>query len=48
METEEHDIDRADEGKPPFVSSWNRLYLLVLVNLGVLIGLFYVFMKAFE
>ena len=48
MKTEEHDIERGDEGKPPLVSSWRNLYTLVLVNLVVLIALFYVFMKAFE
>ena len=48
MKAEEHDIERGDEGKPPFVSSWSRLYVLVLVNLVVLIALFYVFMKTFE
>lgn len=48
MATEDLDIERGDEGKPPFVSSWMRLYVLVLVNLVVLIALFYVFMKAFE
>ena len=48
MKTEAHDVDRGDESKPPFFSSWNRLYILVLVNLLVLIGLFYAFMKAFE
>lgn len=48
MKTEEHDMKSEDEGMPPFVSSWRRLYILVLVNLAVLIGLFYVFMKAFE
>jgi len=48
MKTEEHGIEREDEGKPPLVSSWRNLYVLVLVNLVVLIALFYVFMKAFE
>ena len=48
MKTEEHDLERADEGKPPLVSSWRNLYILVLVNLGVLIAVFYAFMKAFE
>lgn len=48
MATEDRDIKREDEGKPPFVSSWRTLYVLVLVNLVVLIALFYVFMKAFE
>jgi len=48
MQTEEHDIQRTDEGKPPLVSSWSRLYALVLVNLVVLIAVFYAFTKAFE
>ena len=48
MTTEDHDLERQDEGKPPFFSSWRALYALVLVNLGVLIALFYAFTKAFE
>jgi hypothetical protein len=48
MKTEEPDIERGDEGKPPVFSSWKSWYVLVLVNLVVLIVLFYVFMKAFE
>jgi hypothetical protein len=48
MKTEELKIEREDEGKPPLVSSWRNLYVLVLVNLVVLIALFYMFMKAFE
>ena len=48
MATEDLDIERGDEGKPPFFSSWRSLYVLVLVNLVVLIALFYAFMKAFE
>jgi len=48
MMTEEHEIETGDEGKPPLVSSWRNLYILVLVNLVVLIALFYAFMKAFE
>lgn len=48
MMTEDHDIEREDEGKPPFVSSWRSLYVLVLFNLVMLIALFYAFMKAFE
>jgi len=48
MQTEEKHIERTDEGKPPLVSSWNRLYALVLVNLVVLIAVFYAFTKAFE
>ena len=48
MKTEDPEIERADEGKPPLVSSWRNLYTLVLVNLAVLIALFYAFTKAFE
>jgi len=48
MTTEGHEIETGDEGKPPLVSSWRNLYALVLVNLVVLIALFYAFMKAFE
>jgi len=48
MKTEEREIEAGHEGKPPLVSSWRNLYALVLVNLVVLIALFYAFMKAFE
>ena len=48
MKTEERDNERGDEGNPPYFSSWKSWYVLVLVNLVVLIALFYVFMKAFE
>ena len=48
MKTEKPEIERSDVGKPPLVSSWRNLYILVLVNLVVLIALFYFFMKTFE
>ena len=48
MATEDIDIERGDEGKPPLLPSWKSWYVLVLLNLVVLIGLFYAFMKAFE
>ena len=48
MKTEEHENETGDEGKPPLVSSWRNLYILVLVNLVVLIAVFYAFMRAFE
>ena len=48
MQTDANDRERTDEGKPPLVSSWRRLYALVLVNLAVLIAVFYAFTKAFE
>lgn len=34
--------------KLPIFSTWNRLYAFVLLNLAVLIILFYLFTKAFE
>ena len=48
MLTEDNDLERDDGGKPPLVSSWRNLYILVLLNLVVLIAVFYAFMKAFE
>jgi len=38
----------SDSEHPPFLKSWSRLYGLVLVELAILIVLFYAFMKAFE
>lgn len=37
-----------DEEKPPILSSWKRLYMVVLLNLALLIALFYLFTKAFD
>jgi len=34
--------------RPPFLGSWRRLYGLVLLNLAILILVFYLFTKAFE
>ncbi|HEX9251110.1 MAG TPA: hypothetical protein VF870_02660 [Ignavibacteriaceae bacterium] len=36
------------EDKPPFLGSWNKIYLLVFGELIVLIILFYLFTKAFS
>jgi hypothetical protein len=36
------------EDKPPFLGSWNNIYLIVLGELVVLIILFYLFAKAFS
>lgn len=36
------------EGLPPFINTWEQMYAVVIVNLIVLIGLFYWFTKAFE
>ncbi len=44
-----HDKDiQSDPDKPPIFKSWGRLYAAVLVNLAILIALFYLFTKAFE
>jgi len=48
MRTEPKNKKAEDEEKPPLFSSWKRLYTLVLLNLVVLIVLFYLFTKAFE
>lgn len=39
--------EAADE-KPPLFSSWSYLYGIVLVNLIVLVVLFYIFTEAFS
>lgn len=48
----DHDDDaqaEADiEAPPPILGSWRRLYFAVLLNLVLLIVLFYAFRKAFE
>lgn len=36
------------DSPPSFLKSWQALYAIVLAELGVLIILFYLFMKAFE
>ncbi|MCC6859681.1 MAG: hypothetical protein IT158_14015 [Bryobacterales bacterium] len=33
---------------PPFLGTWRRVYFAVIFYLGVLIVLFYLFMKAFS
>lgn len=37
-----------DQDKPPFLKSWNRLYLAVLLHLALLIAFFYLFAEAFD
>jgi len=37
-----------EDEKPPIFKSWKRLYAFVLMQLTVLIILFYIFTKAFE
>ncbi|MGD0038709.1 MAG: hypothetical protein ABSC53_15595 [Bacteroidota bacterium] len=36
------------EEKPPILGSWKKIYLVVLLNLLVLIILFYSFSEAFK
>ena len=36
------------EGKPPFVKSWKKVYYFVFANLIVLIIAFYLFTKHFS
>jgi hypothetical protein len=37
-----------EQGRPPFFSSWGRLYAVVLLNLAFQILLFYIFTRAFK
>jgi len=37
-----------DDTPPPVGKNWTRLYLAVLLNLAILIVVFYAFTKAFE
>lgn len=46
-ETEEDDSESL-VGLPSFVKSWKQVYWFVLIEMTVLIGLFYWFTKAFE
>lgn len=48
METQHIENKDEDQEKPPPLSSWKRLYTVVLLNLAFLIILFYLFTKVFE
>lgn len=48
MKNEQAEDRDLDQEKPPILSSWNRLYAAVLLHLALLIGLFYLFTKAFD
>ena len=48
MENERIKNEEIDQEKPPILSSWKRLYTVVLLNLALLIVLFYLFTKAFD
>lgn len=44
-----NDKSKSDtDDKPPFLGSWNKIYLLVFGELIILIALFYLFTKAFS
>lgn len=38
----------ADDGPPPFLKTWPRVYIFVLAYLAVLIAVFYLFSRAFS
>lgn len=48
MDDERIENKEKDQEKPPILSSWNRLYTVVLLNLALLILLFYLFTKTFD
>jgi sugar phosphate permease len=48
MKNEQIKNKEIDQEKPPILSSWKRLYTVVLLNLVLLIVLFYLFTKAFD
>jgi hypothetical protein len=48
MENERIEKSETDQEKAPLLSSWKRLYAVVLLNLALLIVLFYLFTKAFD
>ncbi|MDP4174107.1 MAG: hypothetical protein Q8933_09080 [Bacteroidota bacterium] len=48
QESESKTRSQDDEERPPILSSWRQLYLLVFLNLVVLIILFYTFTKLFS
>lgn len=42
------DIKDTSEDAPPFLGSWRKIYSFVLIELIVLIALFYLFTKEFS
>ena len=47
--TEELNSNKEKEkSPPPFLGRWRNIYVLVLLNLAVLVLLFYLFTKVFE
>jgi hypothetical protein len=48
MENQHPEKTDNEQDRPPIFSSWNRLYVVLLLNLAIQVILFYLFMKAFE
>lgn len=46
-ENEEKKKGNAPEEAPPFGGSWRALYAAVLVNLALMVALFYLFTRVF-
>ncbi|MFC1508406.1 hypothetical protein ACFL60_01820 [Candidatus Omnitrophota bacterium] len=44
----DEELKELKDEPPPVFSSWNRLYSVVLLNLFILIVLFYVITRVFE
>jgi len=44
----EDNFEKNIEDKPPFLGSWNKIYLMVFGELIILIALFYLFTKVFS
>ena len=44
----QNEEDKLIEEKPPALSTWNKLYLIVFINTVILILLFYYFTKMFS
>ncbi len=47
MQSSDMKPEKAIEEKPPFLSSWKKVYSIVFLNLVVLVILFYLFTKYF-
>ena len=48
MKKDVKEDSRGAEGPPPFGGSWRALYAAVLLNLALLVLVFYLFTRAFS
>ena len=48
MITKPEELNEYKESPPPFLGKWRNVYLAVLLNLGFIVLLFYIFTKVFE